>query len=52
VIGLYLAVLSIMDLDLPFLGLADPIRDKIGPTLEKRALPECVKLKQKKELDF
>ena len=51
-IGLYLAVLSIMDLDLPFSDLADPARDKIGLTLEKRALPERVKLKQKKELDF
>lgn len=51
-IGLYLAVLSIMDLDLPFSDLADPTKDKIGLALEKRALPERVKLKRNKELDF
>ena len=51
-IGLYLAVLSIMGLDLPFSDLADPAKDKVGLELEKRALPERVKLKLNKELDF
>ncbi len=51
-IGLYLAVLSIMSLDLPFSDLAEPTKDKIGLSLEKHALPDRVKHKLNKELDF
>ena len=51
-IGLYVSALFMLGLAADFSALADPAQDRVGLSMEKRHMPERIRLKQDKELDF
>ena len=51
-VGLYLSALSMLGLSRDFSSLADPANDPVGLSMERMRMPERIRLKKDKELDF
>ncbi|MGD0960321.1 MAG: helix-turn-helix transcriptional regulator [Methylomonas sp.] len=50
--GLYLSALFMLGLSEDFSALADPAKDRIGLSMERRNMPERIRLQKDKALDF
>lgn len=51
-VGLYVSALFMLGMSDEFSSLADPTKDRVGISMERRHMPERVRLKNDKALDF
>jgi transcriptional regulator with XRE-family HTH domain len=51
-VGLYASALFMLGISEDFSSLVDPAKDRIGMSMERRNMPERIRLKKDKELDF